>query len=1206
VDNVAGGAGNDTINGTAKTLTALDNISGGDGTDTLNVVDADALLGAGLAAAVTVSGVETLNVTSSGKVGTMSAAATSNSISITFTDTVNTKSGAVTITPIGQTAALSAQTYTATAADQSGANFAAAAAAELTALYQSAGYAVTATGSAPTSANTVDIKAGAATSATGTTTVTIIGAVGVTLPTPVFSAITDNSASPSVSVTAATTAASAAVFDTSGWTSVSNTAVSSVGGAFVSAGSANALTITNTSGGGVQMSGGASQTATTTGAITSYGSAGAVTLTNSSQSSGLISVDGGTNVTITTTATTGAVTVGANGAGVYTSGTAASGIAPTGAVVISQRVSGSSTANRTGGLVTVKGGTTVDITETASPSTPSLTSMTGYTVTLGGAAVTGGLATSAVTVTQSAPQAKADFVAAVAPAYQSMSVKFAALAAGQSVTIEGLTFTAGALGATAEQVAKAFSGLSYGALASAAGTAVGTFTGNLSVSGGNDYFFSGTASGDTVVFTSPLADAASDFVSSTTGATPLVVTEVSRYRAEVVAEGRGGIANGAVTVTDVNYAAANNSTKVGTIKTVTANNFSSLTVSDNALSTLNITGGQGAVTIKNGSSLLPAELTTTLAVNVGGQRGGALQETLEDATTLSGVYKTLNVTTSSASYFSDVKMSGVKTLNVAGTSALGLDTAANLGALEKITVSGSAGLSDYTSATRTKAGDVVYTAATLGLSGLTTLKTVDTTATTGTVRTSIDAAAVTYSGGAGVDRVTAAGVTVAGDTTTTVSKGISTGAGNDIVTLTSSAGTGALAISASINAGDGTDTLSMSTRDAVTVATAVSGLTSAVFKSYVTGFETLSVSDATIAADTTIALAALGFGSSVSLASAVSASKKLTLDNFANGGTLTFAASQSNAGSEVALTNAIAFAATAANTAASYVGNSVNLVLASNSYFTYDGNNNNALVSLQDNRDAGTVTLTNVGTVNITSSDTGADYYGYVGDNTITLNNAKAHTVNVTGNANLALSLSNTTLPVMIDGSSMTGDLTVTANATLTGATVKGGEGYDALTASTGNAADTLIGGGGKDTLTSNAGASSLTGGAGSDTFFVGTVSAAKTIYTTITDASAGDRLKLIDVGGATETFRAAKIDLSSLGASATLDAAVNLAIKGSAAGEIRWFQFGGDTFVIEAAAARSATDNFADGSDLIVKLSGAIDLGLAGFSASSQTLVFG
>jgi S-layer protein len=185
----------------------------------------------------------------------------------------------------------------------------------------------------------------------------------------------------------------------------------------------------------------------------------------------------------------------------------------------------------------------------------------------------------------------------------------------------------------------------------------------------------------------------------------------------------------------------------------------------------------------------------------------------------------------------------------------------------------------------------------------------------------------------------------------------------------------------------------------------------------------------------------------------------------------------------------------------------------------------------------------------------------------------------------------------------MTGGLTVTAAAVTGGATVTGGSGKDVLTASSGTAADKLNGGDGNDTLTSNTGANTLTGGTGSDKFVVTAASAAKTIYTTITDFGAGDSLQLVNTSG-TESFVSTAVSLAALTSTASLTDAINTAVLGATTGQIKWFQFGGDTYVAVAAADHDATTGiFVDGSDQVVKLTGLVDLSGVGFNAGAQLL---
>jgi S-layer protein len=62
-------------------------------------------------------------------------------------------------------------------------------------------------------------------------------------------------------------------------------------------------------------------------------------------------------------------------------------------------------------------------------------------------------------------------------------------------------------------------------------------------------------------------------------------------------------------------------------------------------------------------------------------------------------------------------------------------------------------------------------------------------------------------------------------------------------------------------------------------------------------------------------------------------------------------------------------------------------------------------------------------------------------------------------------------------------------------------------------------------------------------------------------------------------------------------NAAIN---TNNVAGAISWFQFGGDTYVVENAGV-AGTLNFENGIDSIVKLTGAIDLSTATFLSAGS-----
>jgi S-layer protein len=494
-----------------------------------------------------------------------------------------------------------------------------------------------------------------------------------------------------------------------------------------------------------------------------------------------------------------------------------------------------------------------------------------------------------------------------------------------------------------------------------------------------------------------------------------------------------------------------------------------------------------------------------------------------------------------------------ETLNVSGTGVFDAD-ATDLDALKTIIVTETAGVK-------------------LNAGIANTVTSVNTTGTTGTVTVTINGAAATYAGGAGVDSVTLA-------TGTALTKSIDLGAGDDQLSFGALAVTGS---TATLSGGDGTDTLAMTT--------AVADGLDAAKQTFYTNFERLSLTNAfgtdnaTVDA-LTLDLANLGFTNYVSTAGTVfgtagnaGTNDGLTLANLATEGTVVLTA-------KGLITVTVKDAAAATSTAD--VVNVVANVAATNIDF-------------------GTLTVANVETVNISSSDTKADDDGDgttstaeapVESATLVLTADKATTVNVTGSANVNLTTTGSTKVTSIDGSTLTGNLVVTSLNTTTATTIKGGAGNDVLTSATGTTADVLLGGAGNDVLVANAGLTTLTGGEGNDVFRVATASLNVNSYATITDFAAGDLLQI----AAADTFVSAKV---SLGDTAVFqdyaNAAMNSLVNGGNTVAVGWFQFGGNTYVVADVGAESTTFN--NSQDYIVKLSGLIDLTNASFNNTYDTI---
>lgn len=251
-------------------------------------------------------------------------------------------------------------------------------------------------------------------------------------------------------------------------------------------------------------------------------------------------------------------------------------------------------------------------------------------------------------------------------------------------------------------------------------------------------------------------------------------------------------------------------------------------------------------------------------------------------------------------------------------------------------------------------------------------------------------------------------------------------------------------------------------------------------------------------------------------------------------------------------------------------------------------------VTLNETADAAaTAKLTVNGIENLTVEATGAGD----GDNTLQVTDDALQSLTITGSQNLNLTFAGTNgtngadggAVKLIDGSAATGDLTidtthVTADDKL-GLTVKTGSGADSITLA-GKA--TVDAGAGDDTITSSAQGGTFTGGDGKDTFDVKLAKGSDNMVT-ITDFVAGtDKLTFADQGD--ETFGEAIVS-----GAQSLEAALDIAAKGNGStnGVLSWFQYGGDTYIVQDL---SADTTFQSG-DIVVKLVG--EHALSGMTAA-------
>lgn len=582
-------------------------------------------------------------------------------------------------------------------------------------------------------------------------------------------------------------------------------------------------------------------------------------------------------------------------------------------------------------------------------------------------------------------------------------------------------------------------------------------------------------------------------------------------------------------------------TKAGTITSVSLTNAGTVAINDNSLSTLSLTGGVGAVTITaNATAITDGIAASSLALNLG--KGTTTSLTANQ-------YKTINANVTGAATITTLADSAATALNVSGSAVLTVGTA-TLAALATATVTGSAGL-------------------TANLSAITTVTKVDTTGTTGTSTITVDATkGVTYAGGAGADYLTLSGALKTGTSVTL-------GAGDDRLLGTTAVTTSATSV---VDGGDGSDTVASAL---------INAGNGAMFKN----FEVLGLGantlDASLLTGSTITSLELGAGGGNGTFSNVTAAQSLNVTGTAAAGTTT-----------------LTFASVAGTADAYSIG------------FAGVGSTDETAPTTVD---AKIVSIAGIEAVSINSGSAS----GFTA-NVISLTDAAARTLTVTGAQDInvgfttAFGTAGTNGLSTIDASAVTGDVTLnTTNAGIAtaGLTVSTGSGDDsvtlasAATVSTGAGDDTIVLGGastvdagaGDDTITTSAHASTITLGGGVDSLDVTLSVTAANMITVADTIGAGDSITFANTG--TETFSTTATDVS---AATTLAQALDLAAQsatGATNAGITWFQYGGNTYLVEDNTTNAAGTFGAN--DIVVKLTGLIDLSTAaGAGTNVITLV--
>ncbi len=541
---------------------------------------------------------------------------------------------------------------------------------------------------------------------------------------------------------------------------------------------------------------------------------------------GLITTIGGKDVTVTDTASTSAnvsaITVG----GATT---------PTGNVKITANLNSDGTAPLAGGTINVTGGKTVDVTVNANSTAKAFDSNSG--IATGTITVTADDNTKNVTVTQNA---KVTTVTkpAVEVVGASQTVTFKDLAAGKTVTVNGLVFTA-EKDLTAAEVAAAFANLTATDTQSEGGiTSNGIYT---AIAGTVAGWTSGAANGATVTFTGATATTTEFAVNST--ATASVPTKA--YTAGTAAAGKIDSTN-AVTLNTV--VIDDNATK--SIENITVKGATTVTLGGTSdldkIKTISLENVTGAVTLDTAATALNLTLNKVVnTVNLDAAAANITDLTIK--------------TTGEKSTISTLTAAAVKNATIDAGAELVINAIGTTNKLETVTVKGTAAV----------------TLGTVATSNI--LKSFDASANTGGVTASINAATAgshtdlktfVFSGGKDV-------VTVAND----VNKAINLGAGDDKIILDNATDTLA-EITGTIDGGAGTDTIHMTA--ALAVLATAAGST---FDTQISNIEQLSLG--TLAANSTVDLAKMDNISYV--ISANNAAFLLTLNNMANNGTLELA-----------------------------------------------------------------------------------------------------------------------------------------------------------------------------------------------------------------------------------------------------------------------------------------------------------------------------
>jgi len=600
-----------------------------------------------------------------------------------------------------------------------------------------------------------------------------------------------------------------------------------------------------------------------------------------------------------------------------------------------------------------------------------------------------------------------------------------------------------------------------------------------------------------------------------------------------IAVGAASAAKGAVTITQpTNFGEASD-----TAPTIDVTGGTSVNITQNLVGASDASQGTdtssetftgGAITVTGGSTTTDVTVTQTAAntavnyavataatatatgtLEVAGETGvvnGAVAVTDSKSTSLLDAGSITSVTLNNYGD-STVNSSALTTVNISGTGGtLGLTagalTTANVSTLTINASDATAGAitadADYTTINVSGATDT-STIANLTATGATTLNVSGDAKVTFTAQTLAAVTDINVTNTAGVTLGTALGNTVAFDavggadaiTVGATNKAIVMGGGDDTVTVTASAlGTSTTLGNGSIAAGEGEDTLVM---DVDTAATATATTT---FGTTTSGFEIVKVTQDGANSGSAVTVALDNLDASINEV-VIAGAQDTTVTGLVPGATLTLTA---------------AAAASTTDTVLS-VGSA-------------SGSSDVVSVTLQNASggaaDYGTLSVADVETIAITTSDTGTVAAGrqYATVDTLDVTAAAATSITVAGNNGLNMGTNTAAKVTSFNASGVAGDnstediaanlaVTYVSGNTTAGAnlTLTGGAGNDTLTGNLNN--DTISGGAGNDTLAGSTGADSIDGGTGTDTYAMTSAQIASAIEGAGTGTSTGIAVNL-------------------------------------------------------------------------------------------------